>query len=736
MVSAFIPRTENVIGYSLPYVKFTHLVKKYPNTLKCRCSKIGVAYETFVKVHVNFHQVCSSQFIKQDWIDSIFVERNTTSSTTSNIQSYFSFFWQVIAGFCVVSKSTWIDAIANFNASRVLTPMAVAEEVLRSQAQEDLRNHIYSAQTNMAQSLLALRRTTAGNQFVSALGTNFYLCYWPSILGNWNNPKMLPVVFNNCSCLNINGCPRPILISTSEYQSVAVPGMIIDCLIVDATLASTLECYYDPTCFRLLHNESTATVNLLLNDSNKYFKVNSTVQNLLDYLMIDELNTEIMFDSFYEQCNPAYCTYSYTHRFSTLFIITTIIGSFGALSFVLRLLAPFLAQVILRWKTRGVSNERIAENVTNSAPRQLTVINRVRHLPNFAYQQLSTLNIFESKTIRTRTNLTREYFLTRLFTCIFIIGSIGIGFYIFISEQNQVVTIMHLSLETYENLFNEYSTSIQCPCSQASVPYGAFINVTFVLHQVCSSDLVSPSWLHYLASFNPTLIPAWTETEFSRDFRLEGVSYFQLLATFCSLAKINIEDGQRIFTNTQFVNDQLLSRSIFVQQTEALAKSFINKTRNNFARILNWIDIAGSLNRFLTGTNFNFKITVSNDTKVNIEDVSLVANAEITHTSIFMTTPCSCINDAAFCFVKSLIYVNGSNFIDFLQVFDELDIGLCGGLNRRLRLLVPLIGNLILILIKKWRNRNIVDDHCQYTKVSDTLPVTNKAYKVDYLKLE
>ncbi|CAF2745892.1 unnamed protein product [Rotaria sp. Silwood2] len=448
---------------------------------------------------------------------------------------------------------------------------------------------------------------------------------------------------------------------------------------------------------------------------------------------------------------------------------------------------------------------------------ELTVINRVRHLSNFAYQQLSILNIFESKTIRTRTNLTREYFLTRLFICTFIISSIGIGFYIFISEQNQVVTIIHPSLETYENLFNEYSTTIQCPCSQVSVPYGAFLNVTFVLHQVCSSDLVSPSWLHYLASFNPTLVPAWTETRFSRDFRLEGVSYFQLLATFCSLAKINIEDGQRIFTNTQFINDQLLPRSIFVQQTEALAKSFINKTCNDFLRILNWIDIAGSLNRFLTGTNFNFKITVSNDTKVNIEDVSLVADAEITHTWIFMTTLCSCIKDATLCFVKSLIYLNGSNFADFLQVFDELDVGcmplmsffhstvtwwynktyfeniqatyasiintqfpttikplnssiltqfnqtaselvnamfvemsfisdqrydlfysecapiscsyteygrrnivaavlllisVCGGLNRGLRLLVPLIGKLILILIKKWRNRNIVDGKC------------------------
>ncbi len=62
---------------------------------------------------------------------------------------------------------------------------------------------------------------------------------------------------------------------------------------------------------------------------------NSTVEMILNQIMIDEITSDIQFDLFYSQCNPAYCSYSYTHRFDALFIITTIIGIFGGLSFVL-----------------------------------------------------------------------------------------------------------------------------------------------------------------------------------------------------------------------------------------------------------------------------------------------------------------------------------------------------------------------------------------------------------------
>ncbi|CAF3996651.1 unnamed protein product [Rotaria sp. Silwood1] len=372
---------------------------------------------------------------------------------------------------------------------------------------------------------------------------------------------------------------------------------------------------------------------------------------------------------------------------------------------------------------------------------------------------------------------------------------------------------MYPSRETYEKLFNEQSNTIECPCTHLSIPYGAFLNVSFVLHQVCSSDLVSPAWLNYLSLFDSTRIPSWTETPYSRDFRPTGVSYFQLLATFCSLAKINVEDSQRVFMNTPFVSNHLLPQSLFIQQTQTIVEAFINRTRNTFVPILNWVDMAGTINQFLSGSNVNFQILVDNDGNVNIEDVLLYPLVDIYPESVIITSACSCTTDYNACLLRPIVYINGSSFFEFQNIFYEIYVGctplvgfyssnidwwynkiyieeiratyasmiitefppyikplnisirtqfdsttldvisqafletsvisdncydfyyqrcaplscsytiskrrgiivatllfisVCGGLNRGLRIVVPLIGKLLLVLIKKWRNRKIV----------------------------
>jgi hypothetical protein len=251
-----------------------------------------------------------------------------------------------------VSNRTWDDVVASFGATRILTSTAMAEKSVRSQTQAALRNQIALSKATLIRNILAVRRITSGNKIVSALQTNFYLGYPPEHLGPWKSPKMSPRIFNNCSCLNIEGCPRPATINDSYGHIVTVPGMMMDCLIVDATLASTLECYYNQTCLSLLHGLLSINMQPLWNSSNKYFSINSTVQTLLNEIMIDETISDIRFDSYYSQCNPAFCSYSYTHRFDILFIFTTIIGIAGVLSLTIRIIAPLIAEAILRSKNR------------------------------------------------------------------------------------------------------------------------------------------------------------------------------------------------------------------------------------------------------------------------------------------------------------------------------------------------------------------------------------------------
>jgi hypothetical protein len=355
IASVSIARTVYKTEYSPSHTRFSQLASEYPDTIYCPCSTIGIVYDTFVTTYAHFHQVCSSQFVQQTWIDMIFAEQNSLSLSTDDFRTTLSFFWQVIAAFCNVSNRTWTAIETDFSTSYTFSPVAVAEQVVRTQTQATLNNTIYSAQTKLSRNLLAIRRIMSGNQIVSALATNYYLRYPPGNLSSSSPPQMSPRIYDNCSCFHSQGCPHPAIFNDTHGNSNTIPGMIADCLIMDGTLASTLECYYNQSCLSLLHQSLPIGIQPLSNTLNKYFMINSTVEMLLNEIMIDEITNDIRFDLFYSQCNPTYCSYSYAHRFDALFIITTIIGIFGGLSFALRLIAPFITAIILRWKNRGIS---------------------------------------------------------------------------------------------------------------------------------------------------------------------------------------------------------------------------------------------------------------------------------------------------------------------------------------------------------------------------------------------
>lgn len=350
--AALVSRTISKTEYSPPHTRFSTLASKYPGTIYCPCSSIGIAFNTFVSTHVRFHQVCSSPFVQQAWIEKVFAEQSNASFSIDDYRATLSFFWQGIAGLCNISQATWTDAVAGFNASHTFHPLAVAERFVRAKVQAALNNAIYTARMTLSHHLLAVQRTLSANQIVSALATNFYLRYPPGDANSTSSPRMSPRTYDSCSCLHSQGCPHPATFNDSHEHLITIPGMIADCLVMDATLVSTLECYYDQSCLTMLHSFPSTAIQPLSNTSNKYFMTNSTVEMLLNELMIDEVLSDIRFDLFYSQCNPAYCSYSYTRRFHVLSVVSTVIGIFGGLSFVLQMIAPLIIAVVFRWKSR------------------------------------------------------------------------------------------------------------------------------------------------------------------------------------------------------------------------------------------------------------------------------------------------------------------------------------------------------------------------------------------------
>lgn len=349
IVAASLLRTVNKTEYQPSHERYSYLSSKYSTTLSCPCSTIGIAYNTFVNTDAHFHQVCSSSYVQQTWIDQIFVQQDLASLVPDDFRYSLSFFWQVISGLCSISNTTWYDVVANFNATFTFNPLAISEQTTQAMAKTTLNNAINVARTRLNRNLLAIRRMLSGNQIVSALGSNYHLQY-PS---DSSIPRLSARVYGNCSCRNNQGCPHSASIINTHGDLLPIPGIIADCFVMDGTLASTLECYYNQSCLSLVHSEFSSVIQPLSNALNKHFMINSTVEMLLNELMIDEIISNVQFDLFYAQCNPAYCSYSYNQRFDALFIITTIIGIFGSISLAFKIIAPFIVTIVLKRKNKS-----------------------------------------------------------------------------------------------------------------------------------------------------------------------------------------------------------------------------------------------------------------------------------------------------------------------------------------------------------------------------------------------
>ncbi|CAF3935239.1 unnamed protein product, partial [Rotaria sordida] len=104
---------------------------QYPDTLRCPCTKLAIPYGTFVNVVPSFHQVCSSNFVSQSWIDFAF-KTNTTFIWPMDIRTSLSAMWQLIAAFCSSATKIIPDALNEFSNLPLINTMILPEDLLQT----------------------------------------------------------------------------------------------------------------------------------------------------------------------------------------------------------------------------------------------------------------------------------------------------------------------------------------------------------------------------------------------------------------------------------------------------------------------------------------------------------------------------------------------------------------------------------------------------------------------------
>ncbi|CAF4216687.1 unnamed protein product, partial [Adineta steineri] len=416
---------------------------------------------------------------------------------------------------------------------------------------------------------------------------------------------------NDCSCGKSTSCTHPQgFYCTKEdcglrssKPSHTIPGMVLSCLAVDSLLASSLQCFYNASCLKMIIRERSfqtnpskidprvANITPLNPRFDRRSSPNTTLDNIVSRLFIEDWTNTTNFSSYYHQCAPYQCTYTYEQRFNRVYIVATVFGIIGGLSVALKIFIPLL--VILLRRICRLCRRRVVQVPTEvtagtSNGRKLPLL--VAHIQH----SLRKMNFYRtirktspSEELQTADQILverRQQIATRFYTIFFLIALLVIiifsAFYLHIHP----ITISTPTLSTFESLQDQYSSSLSCPCSQITIRYANFVTVEpRNYHQVCFSNFTKPQFISILWGSDEA-----SEFWLNLDRKILSTE-FRLLSKLCSLAIDTTQQQIKMFSTRELISVETLARHSFQTQINSIINSFIYETPARFRRIHKYI---------------------------------------------------------------------------------------------------------------------------------------------------
>lgn len=547
---------------------FERLSKDYSLTLSCRCSNPVHTYGKFIQFNPEYHQICSSELIEENWISSL-SDLNLMNYHPLDYRLLSSSQFQMLALFCQISQEFLTDALEQFQ----LTSLITIETLFPNHFEIEISDEIEQLQMSIIAELHQIDSLTSlyltQNRLVSTLRTNFFVQSIPGVDEYISYSAIYPDQFNeDCVCEYTFKCTypsgfyqefHPIIpgetLALNQTPSFLVPGMKVGCTTKDSLSQSTLECFFDQTCLNTIASLSSTTQRPSSLNAISHFHPNTTINEIFEQLMLESLNARISFDDYYRSCSPQICTYSYSKRFSLVYILTTITSLIGGLTAIFRILSPLLVQFILRkiqhYFTRH-DQERIS--TIDPPPMNVNIRERLKTLLVLLSQKLLTLNLFKKRLLDVKHGI----YSTRVYLLLLVIGVTVLTIYFSMTSHVFTHSITRPTLEQYEDLYRNYSTTLNCPCERISVNYSSIMTLIPRYHQICTSGFVrNEQWLN-IWSANQT------------DYRLSNQPFFLTLKFICDLSATIVPDLLVIFNSTQFISTQVIHRENFESITNMM----------------------------------------------------------------------------------------------------------------------------------------------------------------------
>ncbi|CAF4005509.1 unnamed protein product, partial [Adineta steineri] len=292
---------------------------------------------------VKTEAVCHSDLVTQQWINYLATSSGSSGLPYEDFRVTSTFTFQAMSAFCTLVNQTISNSLIQFYSNQYVSASVTPANVFQLQTKAFISQFKSATATGFLLSLAMIRNTTQSNALLSGELNNFGISL-PNDYSFFTDSRS----YGHCTCSSSSTCitQSPIYNLLNNTLLFSIPGFYTGCYIIESLLQSSLQCFYNQTCINQLQSyfQVSSIMNVTALDIllSIQFLENSTIADILDQLMVEEWNSSSIYENYYSECQPSYCSYTVTSKNSVIYIATTLIGLVGGLIAVLKFIVPYL----------------------------------------------------------------------------------------------------------------------------------------------------------------------------------------------------------------------------------------------------------------------------------------------------------------------------------------------------------------------------------------------------------
>ncbi|CAF1065031.1 unnamed protein product [Adineta steineri] len=293
----------------------------------------------FLSVSPRLHQVCSSDFVAEQWWG--FLWGMDTVSNFRDLQ-LLSIQFRVLASLCLLAQQSIDNDKSEFLNNKLITVEAISFSSFQAQIDSLTATFIVQTPDKFRRTQSFIYETFRANQLLVVPATDWQLAFTTAAYNYVIATVPRSSFGNNYSCItSLDSFSRPLYID-ANYKTTTLPGVVASCLPVDGIRLSTLECFFNSNCILNLTSiastrNTTIWIPKLLNASTpSIYPSNTSIGSLADSLFVEDWGVKSNYSSYFASCAPHSCSYQYIDHNTIFYIITTVLGLYGGLTVILR----------------------------------------------------------------------------------------------------------------------------------------------------------------------------------------------------------------------------------------------------------------------------------------------------------------------------------------------------------------------------------------------------------------